>query len=60
MTEIVEQVTKSLIVAAVVAAVLVTLANHYPVVAPTVGTLLIGLGILVPGAGVAIYVLDLL
>lgn len=58
MTDLGQEIGGALGLASVVAVVLVAIGNQYPSVAPTITTLLVGVGIVAPGIGVAIHVLD--
>lgn len=58
MIALVREVGARLIGLATVAVVLIYLANHFPSVSPAVKTLLVGLCIVAPGAGIALHLLD--
>lgn len=58
MIELLKGAFKGLVAYAIIAIVLVSMARFFPSVSPLVKTLLVGLGIVAPGAGIALYFLD--
>jgi len=58
MLDLVKRVFGGLFAYAIYAIVLVWMARLFPSVSPLVKTLLVGLGIVAPGAGIALHLLD--
>lgn len=58
MLDLVREVFGGLFAFAVYAVVLAWMARLFPSVSPLVKTLLVGLGIVAPGAGIALHILD--
>lgn len=58
MIDLVKQAFGGLVTFAVYAVILIWIARLFPTVSPLVKTLLVGLGLVAPGAGVALHYLD--
>lgn len=58
MIDLVKQAFTGLVAFAIYGYILIWIANLFPAVSPLVKTMLVGLGLVAPGAGIALHLLD--